>query len=225
MNILVSGPEALLAEFKERYGTPDFIRYSAESINQLQEGEEVIFDFWVDEDPERLQDYHSHPGLTVFLNIPKYSLADLVYQMGMPESTLIGFNGLPTFINRPLLEVSLLNKQDEGKLKQICGQLDTEYRLVADRVGMITPRIIFQIINEAYYTMQEGTATGEDIDLGMKLGTNYPVGPVEWSKQIGLHHIYELLEALWHDTHDERYKVCPLLKQQYLKEQAGLAAM
>ena len=49
------------------------------------------------------------------------------------------------------------------------------------------------IINEAYYTVQEGTASREDIDLGMKLGTNYPMGPFEWSQAWGLNNIYELL--------------------------------
>ena len=73
------------------------------------------------------------------------------------------------------------------------------------------------IINEAYYTAQEGTASREDIDMAMKLGTNYPYGPFEWSERIGINHIYELLEAIYDDTHDERYKICSLLKQEYLK--------
>ena len=75
------------------------------------------------------------------------------------------------------------------------------------------------IINEAFYTLQEGTASPEDIDKGMKLGTNYPYGPFEWCERIGLAHVYELLEAMYEDTKEERYKICPLLKQQYLRMQ------
>ena len=63
----------------------------------------------------------------------------------------------------------------------------------------------------------EGTATREDIDAGMKLGTNYPLGPFEWATSWGIANIYELLEALYLDSKDERYKVCPQLKQEYLK--------
>ena len=81
---------------------------------------------------------------------------------------------------------------------------------------MVTPRIIFMIINEAYYTVQEGTATREDIDQGMKLGTNYPFGPFEWAEKIGLDNVYETLEAIYEDTKEERYKICPLLKREYL---------
>ena len=96
-------------------------------------------------------------------------------------------------------------------------QLNIQHRFVQSRVGLVTPRIVCMIINEAYNTLQEGTATREDIDLGMKLGTAYPKGPFEWSLEIGLDHIYETLEALYQDTKDDRYKISPLLKTAYLK--------
>lgn len=83
---------------------------------------------------------------------------------------------------------------------------------VASRIGLVTPRVIVMIINEAYFTVQEGTATKEDIDVGMKLGTNYPKGPFEWANLIGLKNIYKTLDALYEDTKEGRYKICPLLK-------------
>jgi 3-hydroxybutyryl-CoA dehydrogenase len=73
------------------------------------------------------------------------------------------------------------------------------------------------IINEACYTLQEGTASMQDIDISMKLGTNYPFGPFEWADKIGIKHVYETLKAVYDDTHDERYKICPMLKTIYLK--------
>ena len=72
------------------------------------------------------------------------------------------------------------------------------------------------IINEAFYTVQEGTASKEDIDQGMRLGTNYPFGPFEWAQKIGIADVYETLEAIYEDTKEERYKICPLLKKAYL---------
>lgn len=87
---------------------------------------------------------------------------------------------------------------------------------VADRVGMITPRVICMIINEAYYTLQEGTASKADIDLGMQLGTNYPHGPFAWAERIGIREVRSLLEAMYNDTKDPRYKLCPLLKTESL---------
>jgi 3-hydroxybutyryl-CoA dehydrogenase len=79
---------------------------------------------------------------------------------------------------------------------------------------MVTPRIIAMIINEAYFTLQERTATRSDIDVSMKLGTNYPFGPFEWATKIGLKNVYNLLNALYNDTKDERYKISPLLKKE-----------
>lgn len=81
---------------------------------------------------------------------------------------------------------------------------------------MVTPRILMMIINEAYYTVQEGTAGKLDIDTAMKLGTAYPHGPFEWLQQIGIRDVYEVLDALYQDTREERYKICPLLKTEYL---------
>jgi 3-hydroxybutyryl-CoA dehydrogenase len=115
------------------------------------------------------------------------------------------------------LEVSVLKEDDTALLKRFCQQLNTEFLLVDDRVGMVTPRIICMIINEAYCTVQEGTASRADIDLAMKLGTNYPFGPFEWCARIGLKNVYELLEAIYEDSKDERYKISALMKKEYLR--------
>ena len=120
---------------------------------------------------------------------------------------------MPTFLNRDVLEVTKLNN-DQTRLELICKELNTEFACVADKVGLVTPRIICMIINEAYYTVEEGTATREDIDLAMKLGTNYPYGPFEWCKRIGPRQVCGLLEAVHNDTGDERYLICTLLKQE-----------
>jgi 3-hydroxybutyryl-CoA dehydrogenase len=130
---------------------------------------------------------------------------------------VFGFNGLPGMLNRTIFEVSVLRPEHTATLKDWCEKLKTDYSVVDDRVGLVTPRVIAMIINEAYYTVQEGTASRADIDLAMKLGTNYPHGPFEWCQKIGIRHIYELLDAVYQDTKDERYKICPLLKKEYLE--------
>jgi 3-hydroxybutyryl-CoA dehydrogenase len=129
---------------------------------------------------------------------------------------LFGFCGMPTFLNRELLEVSLRFQQDSAELQRICAALHADFVVVDDRVGLVTPRVICMIINEAYYTVQEGTATKEDIDLAMKLGTNYPFGPFEWCGKIGIANVYKLLNAVYIDSTDERYKICPMLRDEYL---------
>jgi 3-hydroxybutyryl-CoA dehydrogenase len=62
--------------------------------------------------------------------------------------------------------------------------------------GFITARVIAMIINEAWFALEEGVSTKEEIDTAMKLGTNYPYGPFEWGKEIGLKNIHALLDKL-----------------------------
>lgn len=230
MKILVVGSERIFAEFKEKFvrgqaGAPhEYNFFEADGLSEEDlEAAQLVFDFTLDDEPENIEKYLSFEHLTVFCNLSRMSLAEIGYYNPEIECRLVRFNGLPTFLNRPLLEISLMNPQDEEIVAEICRELGTGYVVVADRVGMATPRIICMIINEAYYTVQEGTASREDIDLGMKLGTSYPFGPFEWCERMGIRHVYELLEAVYEDTKDERYKICPLLKREYMLAGAGQA--
>ena len=228
MKILAVGNERILNEFREKFAgsSPDaphgalheyhFFSETAEAAGELDTAE-VVFDFSLDEEPENIEMYLEYEHLLIFCNMPKMSLTEVQYYNPEIACTLIRFNGLPTFVNRSLLEVSLLRESDREKVEAAGKKLGTKIAIVADRVGMATPRVICMIINEAFYTVQEGTASRKDIDLGMKLGTNYPYGPFEWCERIGVGHVYELLEAMYEDTKDERYKICPLLKQEYLR--------
>lgn len=219
MQILILGCPQIETEFRQKFGQSHelvFLPDHSRIETYLPEGQ-VVFDFLLARQPGLLQVYQGYGQLVVFCNAVLTSLAELLQQAGMrPDFTLLGFNGWPGMIERQYLEVSLWNRQSQDKLSQICQALGTEYLLVDDRVGLVTPRVLSMIINEAYYTCQENTATAADIDLAMKLGTNYPFGPFEWAGRIGLKQVYHLLQAVYADTGDERYRICPLLKKQYL---------
>lgn len=186
-------------------------------INEL-DSYDVIFDLDFDDSPEQIQHYAELKRKLVIVGSVKVQLEELYAELGArPTCTIIGINALPTFIDRPLLECCATHEIDQVVAQEKLKELGLETRFVKSRVGLVTPRIVCMIINEAYYTVQEGTASRKDIDLGMKLGTAYPKGPFEWSEEIGIDHVYETLEALYQDTKDERYKICPLLKTEYLQ--------
>ena len=84
--------------------------------------------------------------------------------------------------------------------------------VVPDVPGMIAPRIISMIINEAYFALDEKLSTKEEIDTAIKLGVNYPYGPFEWYDKIGIKNIHFLLQKLSVD--DKRYLPAPLLQKQ-----------
>lgn len=219
MKILVVGEpknqEEITAKFGEKHeiiAFDDLTEITKEAFFEA----DVVFDFFIAEEPEALEFYEQRPDLTIFTNMAMSCFGNLKIFQNPTQNTVFGFNGLSSFINRSVLECSLQDELEKEKLNLLGGKLGTDFEIVEDRVGMVTPRIICMIINEAYYTLQEGTAEKADIDQGMKLGTNYPFGPFEWSEKIGIEKVYELLEAIYDDTKEERYKICPRLKKQYL---------
>ncbi len=212
MKILVVGDATSQAEFKAKFKDyPDTIYKNSQNLaDEDLLGVDLVFDFNT-QDFDHYSHYQGKPSLTVFANTILTSLKEHIQLI--PETKLIGFNGLPSMFDRPQLELT----GDPSIIQSTCEQLGTEYEVVHDRVGMVTPRVICMIINEAFYTTQEGTASTQDIDLGMKLGTRYPAGPFEMCQAIGIHHVYNVLDALYKDTRDERYKICPALKSAYLQ--------
>ena len=221
MQVLVLSHPEIAAEFKQKF-TADHQYVFIETYDELEKHlaqTNVVFDFMLQDQPDRLVHYAAKEDLVVFVSAVKMQLAELALRVGKVACSLAGFNGLPTMVNRQYLEVSVLHAHAITRLEETCKALETEYLVVEDRVGLVTPRIVCMIINEACYTLQEGTASVRDIDLGMKLGTNYPFGPFEWADKLGVKNVYETLQAVYHDTKDERYKICPLLKTKYLKQE------
>jgi 3-hydroxybutyryl-CoA dehydrogenase len=80
-------------------------------------------------------------------------------------------------------------------------------------LGEIAVRILAMIMNEAAYALGEGVASVRDIDIAMKLGTNYPKGPLKWADEIGLDLVFNILKSLDASLGDERYHPAPLLRQ------------
>ena len=104
----------------------------------------------------------------------------------------VRFNGWSGFIERPVWEICGDNQALPEVEKQLQA-LGWAFKTVPDVPGMIAARVIAMIINEAYFAWGEGVAEKEAIDTALKLGTNYPFGPFEWSAKIGLRKIHSLL--------------------------------
>ena len=214
MKIGVIGDKTNHADVDSKLDSYQVVHLSIDEIDDMSISVDYLFHFAIEECPEDLDALVQLSNTFVFVNSVKTSLSELAYLHDGLTSKIFGFNGLPGFFNRSILEVTSIDNSDS--LAGAMDVLGVDYLEVADRVGMVTPRVIAMIINEAFYTLQEGTATKEDIDLGMKLGTNYPYGPFEWMEKIGVQNVYELLESLFEDTKDQRYKITPLLKRDYL---------
>ena len=84
---------------------------------------------------------------------------------------------------------------------------------VAEGPGFVVNRILIPMINEACFIYQEGLASVEDIDTAMKLGANHPMGPLALGDLIGLDIVLDVMEVLYSETGDSKYRPCTLLKK------------
>lgn len=223
MKIAVAGEEQRINEF--RNSISENHELIASEIFELQT-DYSSFDLLVDlnaDDRIEISSEIFSSGKMILLCAVKKSLAQMLKGKTI-SSSVAGINSLPTFLSRPIKEISLLNENEISKWKNIFESLDWKIKTIKDKTGMVTPRILFMIINEACFTLEEGTASKEDIDSGMKLGTAYPIGPLEWADKIGIKNIYETLLAIQTETNDSRYKICPLLKSMFLDKQKFYSA-
>ncbi len=206
MNIVVIGNDIAQAECKAKFGNSHqyiTLEQWPTALGMLDQAG-VVLDFSQDGNGARLASYVNVHNIPIFINTIFTTLTDVV-ALGLAPSFVFGFCGLPTFFNRNFLEITVTHSSDKELLKRILGELNTEYKIVNDQVGMVSPRVIAMIINEANEALQQGVASREDIDLSMKLGTNYPFGPFEWAEKIGTENVRRLLNALEKSTGDKRY--------------------
>ena len=125
------------------------------------------------------------------------------------QPNVVRINGWNSFIARKIWEVAGIITDE---VKQIFSLLDKQYIEATDEPGLVAARPIAMIINEAYFALEDEISSKREIDIAMKLGTNYPYGPFEWASIIGVKNVYGLLFAL--SQHDKRYLPASLLQKE-----------
>lgn len=126
-------------------------------------------------------------------------------------SNCIRYNGWPGFLHESSIEIASNNSTILENGIQLLTQLKKKALIAPDQPGLISARVVSMIINEAYFGLGDDISTKNDIDTAMKLGTNYPFGPFEWSEMIGLKNVYALLMQL--NEHNTRYAIAPAMMQ------------
>jgi 3-hydroxybutyryl-CoA dehydrogenase len=91
--------------------------------------------------------------------------------------------------------------------------------LKADASGLIAPRIVSLIANEAAFALMEEVASAADIDAAVRLGANYPHGPLEWAEAIGVDLVCSIIGAMFRELGEDRYRIAPLLRRMALARQ------
>lgn len=132
----------------------------------------------------------------VFINEVIGSLKDL-----NATANVLRINGWAGFLQRKVWEVAGNISVDAERVAEALGR---KLIVVKDEPGLISAKVIGAIINEAFYALNEKVSTKDEINIAMKLATNYPFGPFEWAEKIGYQKIHDLLSKL--SETDSKYK-------------------
>jgi 3-hydroxybutyryl-CoA dehydrogenase len=163
---------------------------------------------------EKLDEFLS-PASIIVASCLAHSTTHMAAWTTNPER-IVGFASFHPLKDRKVIELAAGMRSAESAMsaaEQFFKSLGKEIIRVKDSAGLTFPRILSLIINEAARALEEGVASAEEIDIAMKLGVNYPTGPLRWADQVGLDEVLAVLEGLERETGDDRYRPAPLLKK------------
>jgi 3-hydroxybutyryl-CoA dehydrogenase len=133
-----------------------------------------------------------------------------------PGGPAVGFHALPPFDSCRLVELTRSDSSSPAAAKRaerFFAALGKHVEWVGDAPGLVLGRIVCQVINESAFALGEGVGSAQDIDTGMVLGLAHPRGPFAWAKEIGLEHVRAVLDGLWSEYREERYRTAPALRR------------
>jgi 3-hydroxybutyryl-CoA dehydrogenase len=128
----------------------------------------------------------------------------------------IGFHALPPLDGCRLVELTRLPTTPSfaaDAAEAFFAALGFHTEWVEDAPGLVLGRIVCQLVNEAWFAIGEGVGSADDVDAGLTLGLNHPRGPVAWGEAIGVRHVLAVLDGLWAERREERYRPAPRLRR------------
>lgn len=123
------------------------------------------------------------------------------------------FNPVPMMALVEIIRGLQTSDATHDAVKALALKLGKSPITVKNAPGFVVNRILVPMINEAFFVLAEGLATPEDIDTGMKLGCNHPIGPLALADMIGLDVCLAVMEVYLEQFGDSKYRPCPLLRE------------
>ena len=163
------------------------------------------------------------PEVLIASNTSSISITQLAAATSRPDR-FIGmhfFNPVPMMALVEIIRGYLTSDATHDAVKALSVRLGKSPITVKNAPGFVVNRILVPMINEAFFVLSEGIATAEDIDAGMKLGTNQPIGPLALADMIGLDVCLAVMEVYLKEYGDSKYRPCPLLREMVAAGQLG----
>ena len=156
-------------------------------------------------------------------NTSTLSITEIASAARYPER-VVGthfFNPVPLMRLVEVVKGERTSEEVVKKSANFCEAVGKTPIIVKDVPGFIVNRFLCLLYNEGAYQVQNQIASKEDIDKGLKLGANHPMGILELMDVVGVDVIYDALSSLWESTKEERYKPCPLLLEMVKTNRLG----
>ncbi|MDD2811550.1 3-hydroxybutyryl-CoA dehydrogenase, partial [Rhodoferax sp.] len=155
------------------------------------------------------------PEVIVATNTSSISITKLAAVTGRADR-FIGmhfFNPVPMMALVEIIRGLQTSDATHAAVHAMATQLGKTPITVKNAPGFVVNRILVPMINEAFFVLAEGLATPEDIDAGMKLGCNQPIGPLALADMVGLDVCLAVMDVYLQEFGDSKYRACPLLKE------------
>ncbi len=154
-------------------------------------------------------------GAIIATNTSSLSVTELAAATGRPEH-FVGmhfFNPVPVMALVEIISGLSTSEATHATAKAFAEGIGKTAISVKNAPGFAVNRILCPMINEAIFALAEGVASAEDIDAGMKLGCNHPIGPLALADLVGLDTLLSIMEAFSKEFGDPKYRPAPLLRE------------
>ena len=164
----------------------------------------------------KLAAMYPDPKVVLASNTSSISITEIATACGATASRVVGmhfFNPVPLMQLVEVIPGIQTGKDVTERTIALATKLGKTPLKASDRAGFISNRVLMPMINEAFYAWMEGVAEPEAIDGIMKLGCNFPMGPLRLADYIGLDTCVNIMNVLAEGLNNDRYRACPLLRQ------------